>query len=55
MARGGINKAVVQKARNALLARGAHPSEPPRVSRRLHLLREWSPYEQVPQVFPRSP
>ncbi|KYO78240.1 hypothetical protein LT18_03731 [Pseudomonas aeruginosa] len=26
MARGGINKAVVQKARHALLARGAHPS-----------------------------
>lgn len=26
MARGGINKAVVQKARNALLARGLHPS-----------------------------
>ena len=26
MARGGINKAVVQKARNALLARGIHPS-----------------------------
>lgn len=26
MARGGINKAVVQKARNALLARGVHPS-----------------------------
>ncbi|WP_137973154.1 DNA-binding protein [Pseudomonas sp. F(2018)] len=26
MARGGINKAVVQKARNDLLARGAHPS-----------------------------
>ncbi len=26
MARGGINKAVVQKARTALLARGEHPS-----------------------------
>lgn len=26
MARGGINKAIVQKARNALLARGVHPS-----------------------------
>ncbi|USR42017.1 DNA-binding protein [Ectopseudomonas hydrolytica] len=26
MARGGINKAIVQKARNALLARGIHPS-----------------------------
>eukprot|EP00659_Diplonema_papillatum_P007386 gene7386-11353_t len=26
MARGGINKAVVQKARNALLTRGVHPS-----------------------------
>ncbi|WP_249746370.1 DNA-binding protein [Pseudomonas rhodesiae] len=26
MARGGINKAVVQEARQALLARGANPS-----------------------------
>lgn len=26
MARGGINKAIVQKARQALLARGEHPS-----------------------------
>ncbi len=26
MARGGISKAVVQKARNALLSRGVHPS-----------------------------
>lgn len=26
MARGGINKAAVQKARTALLARGEHPS-----------------------------
>jgi len=26
MARGGINKALVQKARSALLARGVHPS-----------------------------
>lgn len=26
MARGGINKAIVQKARNSLLARGIHPS-----------------------------
>ncbi len=25
MARGGVNKAVVQIARNALLARGLHP------------------------------
>jgi two-component system copper resistance phosphate regulon response regulator CusR len=27
-------------------------SEPPRVSRRLHPLREWSPYEQAHQIFP---
>src|SRR3546814_8607505 len=26
MARGGVNKAIVQKARHALLARGVHPS-----------------------------
>mgnify|MGYP006885722032 FL=1 len=26
MARGGINKAVVKKARQAILARGEHPS-----------------------------
>ncbi len=29
--------------------------EPPRVSRRLHLLRNWSHYAKATQVFPRSP
>ncbi|PKM01752.1 MAG: hypothetical protein CVV17_06645, partial [Gammaproteobacteria bacterium HGW-Gammaproteobacteria-7] len=29
--------------------------EPPRVLRRLQSLRRWSPYEEIREVFPRSP
>ncbi|BGE63837.1 hypothetical protein CRPA25_00940 [Pseudomonas aeruginosa] len=34
---------------------GRRLDEPPRVSRRLHLLRNWSHYAKATQVFPRSP
>lgn len=36
----------------ACLSFGISTTEPPRVSRRLHPLREWSPYEQAHQIFP---
>ena len=40
---------------NAIEGIASRRNEPPRVSRRLHLLIKWSHYELIQQVFPRNP